>query len=139
MKKHVWIFLGMALFVANGCGPKSTAPENPIVIHGAIKDVVYEPARRLVSLYCADCHTIDGNNSAQKDAWGFAIRLDTYAQWTSGSTHLFERLDTAYAATHYPPFAIMPPADFPLHMLPAERDTLLQWLAKGSPNTLTGQ
>ena len=110
----------------------------PIVTEGALADVAYEPARRLVSRYCADCHTRGGNNREQPDAWKYALRLDTYADWEKGSRVLKVRLDSAASAAEDPPADVMPRESFPYQPTQAERDTLLDWLARGSPNTVTG-
>jgi hypothetical protein len=64
--------------------------------------------------------------------------LDTYAQWLKGSKHLLERLDPAKAAEQDPPVDPMPLTGFPLQPTQAERDTLLDWLKRGSPNTASG-
>lgn len=105
---------------------------------GCLRDCAYEPARRLVSRSCADCHAEGGNDASHSDAWGHAIRLDTYAQWTKGSAHLLERLDPAEAARQDPPVDPMPPEGFPYPLSQSERDTLLEWLKRGSPNTASG-
>ena len=131
---------GAALFSLCGClgEADAPAPAKPIVTEGCLKDCAYEPARRLVSRYCADCHSEGGNNASHGDAWGHAIQLDTYAQWAKGSRHLRERLDPALAAQQDPPVDPMPPTGFPYQPGQAERDTLLDWLQRGSPNTASG-
>lgn len=122
-----------------GCDWGSThSPPKPIVTQGCLADCAYEPARRLVSLYCADCHAQAGNDDSHDDAWGHAIRLDTYAEWAKGSEKLIERLDPAIAAIQDPPVDPMPSTGFPLQPSQAERDTLLAWLKRGSPNTADG-
>jgi hypothetical protein len=122
-----------------GCDWGSTpSPPKPIVTQGCLADCAYEPARRLVSLYCADCHAQAGNNESHSDAWGYAIRLDTYAEWAKGSEKLIERLDPALAAIQDPPVDPMPSTGFPYQPSQAERDTLLAWLKRGSPNTADG-
>jgi hypothetical protein len=92
-----------------------------------------------VSLYCADCHARGGNNPTHGDAWGHAIRLDTYAEWAKSERYLRERLDPDSAAAQDPPVDVMPQPGFPLQPTAAERDTLLAWLARGSPDTPDGQ
>lgn len=111
----------------------------PIITEGALADVVYEPAQRLVSRSCADCHAEAGNNASHSDAWGHAIRLDTYEEWVNGRRVLLERLDPATAAAHDPPLDPMPTAGFPYPLSDAERDTLLRWIERGSPNTVAGE
>jgi hypothetical protein len=127
-----------ALLPLSGCLEQSDPGPKPIVTEGALVDVVYEPARRLVSRSCADCHSEGGSHESHIDAWGHAIRLDTYKQWVDGKRVLLERLDTVFAAEQDPPLDVMPSASFPIQLTPAERDTLLQWIARGSPNTPSG-
>jgi uncharacterized membrane protein len=134
------IFAACALASAlAGClDEEPSRPPKPIVTTGCLKDCAYEPARRLVSLYCADCHAEGGNDASHDDAWGHAIALDTYAQWAKGSKHLRERLDPAVAAAQDPPVDPMPLTGFKYQPSQAERDTLLDWLKRGSPNTPSG-
>jgi hypothetical protein len=126
------------IFALTGCFQDADKPPKPIVTVGCIQDCAYEPARRLVSLYCADCHSEGGHNESHHDAWGNAIRLDTYAQWAKGSKHLLERLDPETAAAQDPPVDPMPSTGFLYQPTQAERDTLLDWLKRGSPNTPSG-
>ena len=128
-----------ALLALSGCFSSfnDDAPK-PIVTEGCLVDAAYEPAKRLVSLYCADCHARAGNDPSHDDAWGHAIRLDTYAEWAKGSKHLLERLDPAVAAAQDPPVDPMPLTGFRYQPSQAERDTLLDWLKRGSPNTPSG-
>jgi hypothetical protein len=51
---------------------------------------------------------------------------------------LLERLDPATAAEQDPPVDPMPLTGFPYQPSRAERDTLLEWLKRGSPNTPDG-
>jgi hypothetical protein len=89
-------------------------------------------------LHCANCHAEGGNDESHTDAWGNAIRLDTYAQWLKGSKHLLERLDPDVAVAQDPPVDSMPPPGFRYPLARSERDTLLDWLKRGSPNTPSG-
>ena len=116
------------------------APEpRTIVTDGAVADVLYAPAKRIVNLYCADCHTQGGHNELQPDTWKFALRLDTYDDWVSGTKVLLRRMDAAKAAAQDPPEDVMPSISFPFQPTQAERDTLIDWLNRGSPNTPTGE
>jgi hypothetical protein len=135
-----------ALALAMACGPLAGCFQNfnnegphAIVTTGALADVAYEPARRIVSLYCADCHAQGGNNETWHDAWGHAIRLDTWQEWVDGKRVLLERLDSATAAAQDPPVDVMPQPTFLYQPTRAERDTLLEWIKRGSPNTPTGE
>lgn len=128
----------IALTTVTGCFQSFDSGPRAIVTEGALADVVYEPARRLVSRSCADCHAKGGNNGTHADAWGHAIRLDTYAEWVDGRRVLLERLDPATAAAQDPPVDTMPSAGFLYPLSVSERDTLLQWIKRGSPNTENG-
>ncbi len=128
----------MALLAAGCFVDKEPGPE-PIVTTGALADVLYEPARRIVSRHCSDCHAAGGKNEEHLDAWGHAIRLDTWQEWVDGRADIVVRLDPVKAAEQDPPVDVMPLATFPLQPTQAERDTLLQWIARGSPNTATGE
>jgi uncharacterized membrane protein len=130
--------LAAPLALAGCFRDNAMAAPKPILVEGCLTDVAYEPARRLVSLYCADCHAKAGNHESHKDAWGFAIRLDTYAEWVEGARHLKERLDPAVAAEQDPPLDAMPLLAFKFQPTQAERDTLLDWLRRDSPNTASG-
>ncbi len=126
-----------AALLLPGCFQSFNGPR-PIVTEGALTDVLYGPARRLVGRSCADCHAKNGNNETHGDAWGHAIRLDSYQDWIDGRRVLLERLDTVTAAEQDPPVAAMPSAGFRYPLSDSERDTLLQWIRRGSPNTESG-
>lgn len=126
-------------WLAAGCFQENERTSEPIVTTGALADVLYEPARRIVSRHCSDCHAAGGKNEEHLDAWGHAIRLDTWQEWVDGRADIVVRLDPAKAAEQDPPVDVMPLATFPLQPTQAERDTLLQWIARGSPNTVTGE
>ncbi|MDB5047416.1 MAG: hypothetical protein JWO30_487 [Fibrobacteres bacterium] len=126
-----------ALLLIPGCYQSFNGPR-PIVTEGALTDVRYEPAQRLVSITCADCHTRNGNNETQPDAWGHAVRLDTYKDWLDSRKVLLERLDPVTAAEQDPPVDVMPQTTFKYQLTDTERDTLLQWIKRGSPNTESG-
>jgi mono/diheme cytochrome c family protein len=119
--------------------PDTTRPDG-IVSEGAMGDVLYAPARRIVNFYCADCHTAGGGNKDQVDAWKNAdVKLDTHAGWIKAVNTLLVRLDPPLAAAQRPfPFDPMPKPSFARQPSQAERDTLLAWLRSGSPNTITG-
>lgn len=125
--------------LASGCSEESVPDPEPIVTTGALPDVLYEPARRIVSRSCADCHAAGGKNEKHMDAWGHALRLDSWEEWDNSRADLQVRLDPVKAAEQDPPEDVMPLATFPFQLTPAERDTLLQWIARGSPNTVTGE
>lgn len=127
-----------APLILSACFQSEDLTPKPIIVVGCLTDCLYEPARRLASRYCADCHAAGGNHETHKDAWGHAIQLDTWKQWSDGERHLKERLDPAVAAAEDPPLDAMPLLAFPLQPTQAERDTLLEWVKRGSPNTASG-
>ncbi len=112
-----------------------------IVSEGALLNVAYAPARRIVNRYCADCHTSGGKNKDKKDAWGNAdVKLDAYAGWLKAQNTLKVRLNPALAISQRPfPLDSMPKGSFSRQPTQAERDTLLTWLMRGSPNTSNGE
>ena len=130
------------LLILTGCDLfNTTSPKQlkPIVTEGAIAGTLYLPAFRIVNRYCADCHTAGGNNELQHDTWKYALRLDTYAEWVDARKILLERLVPETAAAQDPPVDVMPNLAFPFQPTQAERDTLLNWIRAGSPNTPMGK
>jgi uncharacterized membrane protein len=132
------LYMAMTLLAAGCFQEPDTGPE-PIVTTGALADVLYEPARRIVSRSCSDCHAAGGKNEKHMDAWGHALRLDTWQEWVDARADIKVRLDPVKAAEQDPPVDVMPLLTFPLQPTQAERDTLLQWIERGSPNTATGE
>src|ERR1041384_8195138 len=96
------VALAMGCSVA-GCFQEQESGPEPIVTTDALADVLYEPARRLVSRSCADCHAAGGRNEEHFDAWGHAIRLDTWQEWVDGRADIVVRLDPIQAAAQDPP------------------------------------
>ena len=99
--------VAMALLTA-GCFQEDEPGPEPIVTTGALADVLYEPARRIVSRHCSDCHAAEGKNEEHLDAWGHAIRLDTWQEWVEGRADIVVRLDPVKAAEQDPPVDVMP-------------------------------
>ena len=119
---------------ADGTGKGDDTP-----LDTAVKGLVYEPAFRIINRYCAECHTEGGLNLRQLDGWT-ALPLDTYGNWKSapdGRNIFARRLDSVQARQSG--LERMPPPKFYAQPTQAERDTLLNWLQRGSPNTLNGQ
>ena len=99
--------------------------------------MLFRSATALVRKYCADCHTEGGPNARQWDGWA-AVQFDTYAQWKAFNREgLILRMepDSATNAGLNP----MPPGDYTPQPSDAERAVLLEWLKRGSPNTVNGQ
>lgn len=119
----------------DGSGIGEPLPPGGIVTEGAVAGLVYDEAFAILNRSCADCHTEGGLNADQAAAWTFALRLDTYAGWLrAGTSTLRERLDPTVAE----PDELMPPASFPYQPTPEERQLLIDWLNRGSPNTSNG-
>jgi len=124
----------------DGQGMGDSIQTQGIVTEGAVQGLVYDTAYKLINRYCADCHTLGGLNKDQPDAWTYALPLDTYAEWkAAGILDIQYRMDSVLASQLRPPGQIMPRTIFPLQPTAAERQLLLDWIRRGSPNTLTGQ
>ncbi len=137
----LWAIGLTVILLLSGCDLFNTFDPNrnkPIVVEGAIAGTLYPPALRIVNRYCADCHTQGGNNRLQHDAWKYALRLDTYAEWVDARKVLLERLVPETAAAQDPPVDVMPNLSFLNQPTQAERDTLLTWIRAGSRNTVSG-
>ena len=128
---------------SDGSGQGTVTPMLPdsIVSEGSLLNVAYAPARRIVNRYCADCHTSGGKNKDKMDAWGNAdVKLDAYAGWVNAQNTLKIRLNPTLAISQRPfPLDSMPKGSFSRQPTQAERDTLLTWLMRGSPNTSNGE
>lgn len=132
-----WLALGSPNTL-DGTGKGDTVPLYPIVTEGAVRGLVYEPMRLIINRSCADCHTQGGKNKDQKVGWENAIKLDTYAQWEKYQEIVRERIDTAYALSQDPPYDVMPKFGFPNQLSQQERQMILDWIDRGSPNTPDG-
>jgi mono/diheme cytochrome c family protein len=119
----------------DGSGQGIPLPIGGVVTEGAMEGLNYAEAAALINRSCADCHTEGGLNPDQPAAWTFALRLDRYNGWVrAGASTLLERLDPSIAK----PEEQMPPADFPNQLTLVERQLLIDWLNRGSPNTPNG-
>ncbi len=96
-------------------------------------EFLYKPAQRLMDKYCAECHARDGNSPYQKLTWSNSLQIDSFPVWRGAAGPLIERMDPVYTWDLMPPF-------YGAHQpTRAERDTLLQWLNRGAPNTVDGR
>jgi cytochrome c5 len=93
----------------------------------------WAPARAFVARYCAECHTEHGTNPRKKKALP-QQRLDTYEQWRSHASVLRGVLDK-----WNPDGKTMPPKGARATPTDEERKAMLDWLARGSPNTVDGR
>jgi hypothetical protein len=108
-----------------------------IVISGAMQGLAYAPAFKLLNRYCADCHTEVGLNRDQPDGY-LALRIDTYAAWQVIPARItLRRLDLDSVVKYQQ--GTMPPESFGYQITLAERKLLIDWLTRGSPNTVEGQ
>lgn len=132
-----WLALGSPN-TPDGTGLGDTVPIYPIVTEGAVRGLIYEPMRLILNRTCADCHTQGGKNKDQQVGWENAIKLDTYEQWNRYQEFIRERIDTAYALSQDPPYEVMPKPGFPNQLTREERQMILDWIDRGSPNTPDG-
>jgi len=122
---------------ADGSGRGQEISLGNIVMEGAMQGTLYDTAFKLVNRYCADCHTQGGLNPYQPSAWNYVMRLDTYPDWVAGKIAIEERLDKALALLNG--YESMPPMYFTLEPTDSERQILLDWLRRGSPNSDSGR
>lgn len=93
----------------------------------------YPAASAFVERYCSECHTATGGHALKKRAYA-VLQLDTYDQWKSGTKVITAVLDKWHLDGR-----IMPPPKASAQPTDAERKAILDWLARGSPNTATGR
>lgn len=93
----------------------------------------YPAATAFVSKYCAGCHT-EGGTHAQKKRAHAILQLDTYEGWKADAKVITAVLDKWHLDGK-----IMPPAKASAQPGDAERKAMLEWLARGSPNTPNGK
>lgn len=93
----------------------------------------YAPARAFVARYCAECHTERGAHAKKKRALP-QQRLDTYEQWRSHASVLRGVIDK-----WHPDGKTMPLKGATAMPRDDERRLMLDWLARGSPNTEDGR
>jgi cytochrome c len=121
----------------DGSGHGEAPSTAGIIMEGAMEGTVYDTAFKLVNRYCADCHTQGGLSPYQPSGWNYVMRLDTYQNWVDGSISIEERLDVAMALQNG--YEAMPPSYAPFEPTDSERQVLLDWLRRGSPNTDSGR
>lgn len=118
-------YLGVAALLACGCGgPENT--EMPTMQGGQ-----YLAARMLGNTFCGDCHTKGGKHFRQPDAY-LNMQLDFYENWKKRSNLIEVALTVHGTHADMPPPYAPQPSD-------AERQLLIDWLARGAPNTPDGQ
>lgn len=113
-------------------------PQNPNsgsqnVSMGALQDCQYTFAKNFTSQYCSDCHTTTGTFK-HKDKALQNITMDTYHDWMQASRTVPRVLDK-----HNLESKIMPPAKYPYQPTDSEREVMIEWLNRGSPNTDSGK
>ncbi len=122
----------------DGSGKGDSIPIGNIIQNGAMKGLLFDSASQIINHYCADCHTFGGLNREQQSAWTYALRLDTYQDWANVKPEILaERLDPAIAILKF--LEVMPPDRFPFQPTNSERQILLEWLKRSSPNTKDGR
>ncbi len=120
----------------DGSGMGDSVFSGGIVTSGAMQGLVYTQAFNILNRYCADCHAEVGLNRDQPDAY-FALRIDTYAAWKSIPTRItLRRLDLDSVSKYQQ--GPMPPESFGNQITLAERKLVIDWLTRGSPNSVDG-
>ena len=116
----------LVLPVTSGRASEADAP-------GPLAGTLYAPARRFVTRYCAGCHWEGGTDPKKKRALP-QMRLDSYQSWSTHQSVLKGVIDR-----WHPDGKVMPPRDAKAQPPDAERRAVLEWLARGSPNTVDGK
>jgi hypothetical protein len=133
--------LAPMVVMAAGCGAHESAtvaaapdggPSPTVVVEGALRGTLYEPARQFVQRYCWGCHGKDGQDPKQKVAYP-AFHVDTYEDWAMSRTILLAVLDK-----WNPDGDVMPPPDA---VAPSDGDrrAMLDWIRRNSPNSADGK
>ena len=92
-----------------------------------------KPRRLRVSSYFEWTCGVAPDAKTKKRAYG-VLQLDTYEQWKADT-----KVITAVIDKWHLDGKIMPPAKATAQPTDAERKAILDWLARGSPNTLDGK
>ncbi|MDB5104215.1 MAG: hypothetical protein JWP91_1904 [Fibrobacteres bacterium] len=93
----------------------------------------YEPARIIVSRYCADCHSPRGSDP-DRDRASRILNVDTYAEWMGAARAVPGRVDLDSLEA-----SPMPPRSHSRQPTKEERKVLAEWVRRGSPNTPEGR
>jgi len=118
-------FAAAALLVAASSALAEPSPK-------AMKGCHYPAASAFVEKYCAGCHTSTGTQAQKKRAYA-VLQLDTYDEWKEQTKVITAVLDKWHLDGK-----IMPPPKASAQPTDAERKAILDWLARGSPNTAAG-
>ena len=111
---------------------KDGGPASSVTAERALRGTAYERGRDLVQRHCAGCHSQNGEDPRQRVAYP-AFHVDAYDDWVSSRTILLAVLDK-----WNPDGDVMPPPDA-VELSDDDRRTLLDWIRRGSPNTVDGQ
>jgi hypothetical protein len=130
------IFVAMVLPACASSG-RSGASDNlagndAALVEPAMLGTLYEPGRTFGQTYCSPCHWKGGRHPKQSVAYP-AFQVDTYVLWAAGRTIVPAVLDK-----WNPDGAVMPPPEAPGFPPDDERMSILDWVRRGSPNTLDG-
>lgn len=121
--------LSVAFTLAFTLGSGAASADAPKALEGC----AYAPARAFAQKYCGSCHTSAGTHAQKKRAYA-VLQLDTYEQWKADA-----KVVTAVLDKWHLDGKIMPPPKAQAQPTDAERRLVLDWLARGSPNTATGK
>ncbi len=108
-------------------------PASPPKSDGAMRDTLYPAARAFVRRCCASCHSDGGDHPKHERAYRI-MKLDTYADWRESSKVILAVIDKRHLDGK-----IMPPPGASAQPSDAERLAIVQWIERGSPNTIDGK
>ncbi len=100
----------------------------------ALADCNFRYAREFTGKYCAECHTEQGTHKLKKKAIE-NMAMDTYMNWIEGSKSVPGRIDRYHLDNENKP---MPPKQASLHPTDNEIKIIVDWVKRGSPNTVDG-
>ena len=104
-------------------------PRTPLGLEGCN----FRKAREFTGKYCMDCHSSRGSNPLLHKAV-LNLKMDTYKDWMEAAGAVPSVLDRA--ALEAP---IMPPSTFHSQPDDSERQFMVDWVKRGSPNTDSGR
>jgi hypothetical protein len=113
-------------------GSGAGGPADVVGVEPAMKGTLYDPGRVFVQTYCGPCHWKGGQHAKQPVAY-VAFQVDTYEEWATSQTII-----TAVLDKWNPDGTIMPPPEAPKDPPDDERKLILDWVARGSPNSPSG-
>jgi len=128
-------FFAYACFslIAFSCSPSKPLVKLKPIPDGALKDCQFVAAKNFATQYCSDCHTSTGASKHKAKALQ-NITMDTYHDWIQAAKAVPGVLDKAHLESK-----LMPPPKYPHQPTDAERQVIIDWVLRGSPNTESGK